>query len=386
VVNAVQALWRRVGLALLLCGLTSIAGAAVNGGELVYFGTQASEAGQGIVAARFDAASGRLSSLGVVAEIVRPTWLVAHPRLPVLYSVSEVGDDTHAASVFSLAVDRDTGALRTLNQTSSGGGGPAHLAVDAGAQTLYVANYGTGQVGSLPVRADGSLGALAANLTHAGSGPSPRQTRPHAHAVVVDPSHRFLLAADLGADRIFIYRIDAATHGLSPAEPASTAVTAGAGPRHLAFHPNGRLAFLVTELSAQIHSYRWDARSGRLQHLQTLPTLAADFAGPRRAAEIAVSHDGRFVYVSNRGEDTIVSYAVEPRSGRLQERQRIDAQGKVPWAFAFDASGRWLLVANQGSNAINVFSVDPRTGRLATTQESLPVPRPVNVTFLPGKD
>jgi 6-phosphogluconolactonase len=362
--------------------LVAVVARAADDAELVYFGTRGSGEGQGIYAARFDPKSGHLSALGRVAEIARPTWLVVHPKLPILYSVSETGNDGHSESaIFSLAVDRSTGALRVLNHMSSGGGGATHLAVDGASRTLFVAHYGTGQVSSLPIQPDGSLGAVVSNQTHSGSGPNPRQTSPHAHAVAVDPSRRFVLSADLGADRIFIYRLDAASHQLSPAEPAFEQVTPGSGPRHLAFHPNGRWVFVLTELSAEVLAYRWD--HGHLQLVQTATTLAPDFAGKKSGAEIALSRNGRYLYISNRGENAIVVYAVNARTGALHEEQRIGSQGEVPWSFAFDPSGRWMLVANETSGNVAVFKVDPATGRLAATEESLSVPHADNVTFLP---
>ena len=361
--------------------------AASCNGELVYFGTHSEGAGQGIFAARFDARSGKLTSLGLVAEIARPTWLVAHPKLPVLYSVSESGNDGHSeASVFSLGVDPATGALHVLSRMGSGGGGATHLAVDVVSKTLFVANYGTGQVSALPLHADGSLGAVTSVQTHSGSGPTRRQASPHAHGVEVDPSHRFLLAPDLGADKVFIYHIDAGSHQLSPAEPPFAAVPPGSGPRHTAFHPGGRFVFLSTELTAEVRSYSWNSRPGRMQLVQTLSTLPPDFNGQKSGGELVVSRDGRYVYVSNRGEDTIVAFAVNARTGELHEVQRIGSQGKVPWSFAFDPSGRWLLVANETSSNVAVFQVNPATGALTATSESLPVPKPVNVTFLARKD
>lgn len=364
------------------------------GDELVYFGThtrggpsdgaaQGAGANYGIFAARFDVRTGHLTGLGSVAEIERPTWIVAHPSRPLLYSVSEVGNDGRSeAAVFSLAADPATGKLGEINKAGSGGGGATHLALDAVSRTLFVANYGTGEVSALPLMADGSLGTAASVRRDYGFGPSPRQKSPHAHAVVVDPSHRFVLAADLGADRIFVYRFNAATRQLTQGDPAYEAVPAGSGPRHLVFHPSGRFVILDTELSAEIRIYRWDPRHGQLHLVQALPTVAADYQGEKSAAEIGVSRDGRFVYVSNRGEDTIVAYSMNLRTGMLIEVQRISSQGKTPWSFALDASDHWMLVANEASSSVTVLAVDPETGKLAATSEALPVPKPVSVTFL----
>jgi 6-phosphogluconolactonase len=353
------------------------------GGNLVYFGTRASGPGQGIFAARFDATSGHLSPIGLVADIARPTWLIAHQTLPVLYAVSEVGNDgLSEASVFSLAANKTTGELGIMNSVGSGGGGATHLAIDTASSTLFVANYGTGQVSWLPMLPDGRLGLAMAVESNYGTGPHRRQAAPHAHGVEVDPSHRFVLAADLGADRIFVYHFNLATRQLIPAAPAFVSVSPGSGPRHLVFHPNGRFLFVVTELSAQVVSYRWDAKYGHLQHVQTLSVDEPAFTGDKSAAHIETSHDGRYVYVSDRGANSMVVYAVSSQTGKLSEVQRISCGGKTPWSFSFDTSGRWILVANYGSNTIAVFAVDPGTGKLIAAPESLSITQPSNVTFL----
>jgi 6-phosphogluconolactonase len=361
--------------------------------EWVYFGTQtlrpsegvagAHYTGYGIFGARFDLRTGHLTGLGSVAEIERPTWLLAHPSLPILYSVSELGNDGRSeASIFSLAVDAATGKLREVNKVGSGGGGATYMALDPASRTLFVANYGTGQVSALPIMVDGSLGAVAAVRRDYGFGPNPRQKSPHAHSVALDPSHHFVLVPDLGADRIFVYRFDPATRQLTQADRAYEPLPAGSGPRHLVFHPGGRFVILDTEFSAQIRTYRWDSHHGLLQLVQTLSTAAADYKGQNSAAEVAVSRDGRFVYVSNRGEDTVVVYSMNARTGMLTEMQRVSSQGKGPWGFGLDPSGHWMLVTNQASESIAVLTVDPKTGKLGATSESLSLPKPVSVTFL----
>jgi 6-phosphogluconolactonase len=352
------------------------------GEELVYIGTQGSGPGQGIFAARFDPHSGRLMPIGLAAEVDRPTWIVPHPKLPILYSVSEVGNDGRSeGGVFVLRADRGTGLLRVIGKVNSGGGGATHLSLDLPSRTILVANYGTGQVAALPVLGDATVAPPASVQSDQGSGPSPRQKGPHAHGVVLDPSRRFALVADLGADRIFIYRYARATHRLTPF--ASETVPAGSGPRHLAFHPGGRFLFLVNELAAEIRSYRWDAQRGRLRLVQATPTtLDPAKADRNKGAEVRASSDGRFVYMSNRGEDSLVAYAVDQRSGALREVQRIAAGGQTPWSFAIHPGGRWLLVTNQASNAVNLFQRDPATGRLTATAETLTITRPVSVAFL----
>jgi 6-phosphogluconolactonase len=355
------------------------------GGELVYVGTQASEPGQGIFAARLDRRTGKLTPVGLAAEVQRPTWLTPHPALPIIYAVSEVGNDGKSqGSVLTFQADPKTGLLNKVGAVPSGGGGPTHLAVDLPTRTVLVANYGTGQVAALPILADGSLGAPRSVQADQGSGPSPRQKGPHAHAVTLDPSRKFALVADLGADRIFIYPYDRATHQLG-AMPTIEALPAGQGPRRLAFHPNGRFVFLLSELIPELRAYLWDAQKGKLHLTQTVATAADPaHADKAKGAELVVSPDGRFVYVSIRGEDVLVAYAVNPRTGALREVQRVAANGLLPWSFGLEPGGRWLLVANQGSNAVQVFARDPASGKLTATSESITVNKPVSVAYLQG--
>lgn len=348
--------------------------------QWVYFGSRSLEAGNGIVAARFDAKTGRLSPVGIVAEVTKPAWLLAHPKLPVLYSVSEVSNESR---VFAFSRDPSNGKLTLINSVASGGGGATHLTFDEAAKALFVAHYGTGHVSWLPTADDGRLGIPNSVQSNYGTGPNQqRQTSPHAHGVVVDPSGRYVLAADLGADRVFVYGFDPATRQLVPAAQPFGTAEPGSGPRHLTFHPNGQFLFLVTEMAAEVVSYRWDAKQARLQHIQTLSMDEPTFTEQKSAAHIAISRDGRFVYASSRGTNTIAVFAVNSKDGTMRLVQRISSQGKTPWDFSIDPTGRWMLVANSNSNAIAVFAVNPETGELTATQETLSVNTPSNVTFI----
>lgn len=384
--------WRAVAVAAALItgttGWTAVAQesgpapcrAAECGERLVYFGTH----GDAIIAARFDDGNGRLRSIGPVAAVQRPSWLVANPRRPVVYAVSESAKDSAGeAQVYALAADRRTGGLRVLDSVSSAGGGATHLSFDPRSQTVFVANYGTGHVAALPVLADGRLATAASVRQDQGSGPSPRQKGPHAHSVLLDPSGRWLIVGDLGADRVFVYRFDPRTRALAPGGPPFVQAAPGSGPRHAAFAGGGRFLYVANELSGDVTGYAWDGRGGRLRALQTVPAVPADAAGPRSVGEIAAAPDGRFLYVSTRGNDNaLVVFAVDRASGALRQVQRIAAGGTTPWSFALAPGGRWLLVANQGSDRVSVFRVDPARGTLEATAEGLDVPKPVNVTFL----
>jgi 6-phosphogluconolactonase len=301
------------------------------------------------------------------------------PRRPIVYAVS--AGTAGGENLVSLAVDGKSGALSVMNRTASGGGDATYLHLDPASQSLLSANYGTGQVSVVPVNADGTLGAMTSIRSDTGTGPSPRQTAPHAHSVVLDPTGHYALVADLGADRVFVYSFDAGTRQLTSAATPFEATPPGTGPRHLAFHPNGKFVFLVSELSAEVRSYGWDASAGKLNLLQTVEMTAPDYNGKKSGGEITVSDDGRFVYASERGQSQIIVYAVDTQTGQLREIQRLSAQGIQPWQFAFDPSRKWFLVANESSSLVTTFRVDKKTGKLTPSTETLSVPRPVTVTF-----
>jgi 6-phosphogluconolactonase len=358
-------------------GATSRANARDEG--RFYIGTQATQ----VQLARLDREAGTMTLVEPVAEVQRPTWTVRHPTLPVLY-VASPGVAEGEGSVSSFRIDPSTGALTRTGEAKAGGQGTTHLWVDARSRTLLAANYGGGSTATFALAMDGSVQARVSLRKEAGAGPHTRQTSPHAHGVAVDPSGRYALVADLGLDRLFVYRFDQATHALLPddiAHPRHLVLPPASGPRHFAFSPNGRFVYLLGELSADIHVLRWDARSGTLAPVQTLSTDTPDFAGTKSVAEVAVSKDGRFVYVSNRGESTIVVYATDPRTGVLRLVERVPSGGENPWAFALHPDGRWMIVANQRSDNLALFRVDPATGRLTDTGQKLAVVKPVNISF-----
>ncbi|MER6082819.1 lactonase family protein [Streptomyces sp. NPDC001833] len=346
--------------------------------DLVYIGTWG--LGQ-VYAARFDAGRGILTSLGPVAQ-VSSNWVTAHPSRPVLY----VAGGEQGGYIRTFGIDRTSGNLTLLGQLATepvpaGSGGLSYLGVDRPSDTLLVADFAAGTATTVPVGRDGRPGTPVSQVQDTGSGPSPRQLGPRPHHMVVGPGGRFALVTDFGADRVFGYGFDRRTRTLTVAPRASYTTTAGSGPRRLAFHPDGGTAYLLNELTAAIETLAWNATTGELTNRQSLSTNAPGHTGTTSAAELVLSRDGRFAYVSNRGDNTLVVYSSHPETRLLTEVQRIPCGGTTPWSFALHRSGRWLFVANEASGTVDLFAVDPRSGRLTGTGTSLPVPAPDCIAF-----
>ena len=352
-------------------------------GPVVYIGTGGPREGPALFAARLDTETGHLTSLGVAAQIPQPNWSVYDPKRSILYTASELGDDGKSPGyIHSSSVDRKTGALKDLGKVAVGGG-VTYVTRDEKLNTLFSGSYGDAQVAALAIQSDGTLASPASVQKETGSGPSPRQASAHTHGVTVDPTKRWVLTADMGNDHVFVYRFDASTRALTPGPAPSVAFPAGAGPRHLVFTANGRYAFVNTELSADIHSFSWNAKDGTLTPLEITHMSSPGFTGMKNSAEMALSADGRFLYLSSRSENSLIVYSVDQNAGKLSEIQRTGAVGNFPWSFSIDPTGRWMLVANERSNTVNVLKVDRSTGLLSPTAEAIEVPTPVAVTFGP---
>lgn len=352
---------------------------------LVYIGSYTRHDSKGIYAYRFQPANGKLTSVGLVGETENPSFLALHPNHRFLYAVNEISNyqGQRAGSVSAFSIDAKTGMLMALNQVSTRGTIPAHLVVDKTGKWLVLANYGSGSVAVFPVHEDGSLGAASAFVQHTGASIGPRQRGPHAHAVVLSADNRFVFVPDLGLDEILSYRLDAADGTLTPNTPPFTKVTQGSGPRHLAFHPNGRYAYAVSEMGSLVAVFAYDRSRGTLTSLQTISTLPKGFTGTNNAAEVEVHPNGRFLYASNRGDNTIAVFAIDPHSGTLTLVEHVPTQGKTPRNFAIDPTGAYLLAANQDTDNLVAFSIDPKTGRLTPTGQDLKTPSPVCIIFLP---
>lgn len=355
------------------CALAPAAAPQCQADGLAYVGTD----GSALRALRVDTCAGRLALVGPVADVAKPRWTVSHPTQPVLYAALDAG------RVAAFAVDRATGALQPLDDAPAGGTGTTHLYLDAPSMTMLVANFSSGSASTLAVHADGRLGERVSTLQATGSGPHRRQASPHAHGLAVSADGRFALVADMGADRVFVYGLDRATHALRPDDAGrSFATPAGSGPRRAVFGAGGRVVYVLNELSAEIMTLRWDGAAGRLTPLQTLPVSTPEFQGAKSTSEIKLSPAGRHVYVGNRGENLLTVYRADPGTGELSLVQRLPSGGDGLWHFDLDPTGRWLLVANYRSNRITLFAVDPATGRLADTGQSVESPAPVSVSFL----
>jgi 6-phosphogluconolactonase len=341
--------------------------------------------GEGVYVYRLDETSGALEPHRVVAGVVNPSYLAFDSAQRFLYAVNELKSyqGKPGGSVSAFRVEPKTGDLPFLNTQPTHGADPCHVVVNRKGSHVFVANFMSGSVCVLPVRADGSLGETCDFLQHLGSSIDPvRQQGPHAHSVTLDAANRFAFVPDLGLDRLFAYRFDPTRGMLEPNTVPWIKVKPGAGPRFLAFHPNGKWAYLINELDSTLTALACDGKQGAFKALQVVPTLPEDFRGESTCADVQVAPSGRFVYGSNRGHNSIVIYRVDPRTGRLTCIGHEPTQGQTPRSFGIDPTGRFLLVANQDTDTIVTFRIDPRTGRLQPTRAVTPVPTPVCVKFL----
>jgi 6-phosphogluconolactonase len=378
-----------VFLLILLAGLSAPCRVlAAGAGEYwVYIGTYTGPKSQGIYESRMDA-SGKLTPPELAATGTNPTFLATDPQHHFLYAVNETTDfnGQKSGAVTAYAVDSATGKLTELNQQSSGGEGPCHVSVDATGKTVMVANYTGGSFAAYPVRPDGSLGAAASFIQDQGSSIHlPNQAGPHGHCILPDPSNHFALACDLGIDRVLIYKLDAENAILTANNPPFASVKPGAGPRHLAFHPNGKFVYVIDELDCTLTAFRYDAAHGALTEIQALSTLPADepIQPNFSCAEVFVHPSGRFLYASNRGHNSIAEFRVNRRTGFLTLVGHTPTDGEKPRNFNLDPSGKFLLAANQDSDNVVIFNVDSGTGQLTPAGQQLKIGSPVAIVFVP---
>lgn len=351
----------------------------------VYFGTYTGKDSKGIYASELDLKTGALTEAQLVAETVSPAFVAVHPSKKYLYAVGEIsefqGKKTGVVSAF--AIDAKSGKLTLLNQQSSQGTGPCHLVVDATGKAVLVANYGGGSVASLPIAADGKLGEAVSAIQHKGSSVNKgRQEAPHAHSINVDPANRFAFCADLGLDQILIYRFDAGKATLTANDPPYGVVAPGSGPRHFAFHPSSRYAYVCNEMTSGITAFSYDAAKGSLTEIHTLSTLPEPVKG-NSTAEIQVHPSGKFVYVSNRGHDSLAIFTIDQATGKITAAGHQKTGGRTPRNFGIDPTGQYILAANQSTHDVFVFRVDQATGQLTQVGSPIKVGSPVCVKFVP---
>lgn len=361
--------------------LAGTAAAPQNSGPasyFVYIGTRA----DGIYGYRFSPASGQFDSLGMAMKLELPTWLAKSPDAPILYATNEVGNDGKSnGSLSSLRLDAHTGELELLNKVSAGGGGTTHLAIDKAGRFLLAANFGSGQVVAFRINKDGSIGQQTALVQH--TAPVGSRSRSHAHEVVLDTDNRYVIVPDLGLDRVYTYKLDSETGALTPGATPFLECPAGAEPRHFAFHPGGRFAYLIEESGAAIVTFDYNKTAGSLKPIQTISILPDNFTGTKSGAEVWVEPKGRFLYAANRSDDTLLVFAIDAEHGTLTFVQRVSANGKSPRFIASDPTGKLLLAADVLSNQVVVFNIDPATGKLTASGQTLNVPMPTHFLFVP---
>lgn len=349
----------------------------------MYVGTYTSGKSEGIYGYQMPSPVGIGVSRFTSTKSVNPSFLAIDESKQYLYAVNEVGEyaGKTGGGVSAFKID-NRGNLRLLNEQATLGADPCYVTIDRKRRNLLVANYTGGSVTVLPIRRDGTLNMATDVKQHEGLGPKEQQKGPHAHCVILDRSERHALVADLGIDKVMIYRFDSAKGKLTPNNPPFAELQAGAGPRHLAFHPNGKFLYVICELDSTIAAFNYNERYGALEHIETGSTLPADFSGVSYCADVHISSSGQFLYGSNRGHNSIVVFEIDQRSGKLKLVQHVSTQGDWPRNFALDPIGYNLWVANQRSDNIVGFSIDRQTGSLQPLNVVEEIPSPVCLKFL----
>lgn len=373
-----------------LCGVTSVvlAADAPSGKQRVYIGTYTDKTSKGIYRSELDLATGKLSSPVLAGEAVNPSFLAIAPNQKFLYAVGELSDvnGKKGGAVNAFAIDSATGDLKRLNQQSSVGAGPCHIVVDRTGKNALVANYGGGSAAVLPIQADGKVAEASCFVQHTGSSVNPgNQTAPHAHSINVDAANRFAVVADLGIDKVLVYRLDPDKGTITANDPPAASVEAGSGPRHFAFHPSGKYAYVINEILLTVTAFQYDAEKGVLTPQQTITTLPEGVTDRKgmSTAEVQVHPSGKFLYGSNRGHHSIAIFSIEPATGKLTAVGHQGQGIKTPRNFGIDPTGNYLLVCNQDGDSVIVFRINQSTGQLEPTGSTVSVGTPVCVKFLP---
>ncbi|MES2221503.1 MAG: lactonase family protein [Acidobacteriota bacterium] len=369
-----------------IVGLTSLAVtsrlslAASGRSKRIYIGTYTRKSSQGVYVYRWKPESGEMEQIGLAAKTPNPSFLTLSPNHNNLYCVNE--QDHANGNVSAFAIDRATGTLMPKNVAPSGGSAPCNLTTDHTGQSLFVANYSSGSVSSYKILSGGSLSQPVSNIFFKGHSIDPeRQKGAHTHCTTVSPENKYLLVNDLGLDRIMVFHFDPTTAKLAPNDPPFYSAVPGSGPRNLTFHPNGKWAYSIAEMGSIIECMDWNGEKGILTRFQVISSLPKEHKTPTDAATVQVHPNGRFLYGSNRGDDSITAFSIHPKNGHLALIQRISCEGGSPRHFAVAPDGKWLVVANQDTANIVILKCDPATGKLAAIGRQYPLDSPVCVVF-----
>jgi 6-phosphogluconolactonase len=352
----------------------------------VYVGSYTRKEPTGVYVCELDTATGELKQIGGIDDVKNPSFLRLDASRDRLYAIGERGDSDGQSrgAVSAYIIDRETGQLAFINQISTESQSLCHISLDLESQYMVGTSYRGGTAFIASLTPDGSLSKVTETVQHSGSGPvTNRQDKAHAHSAIVDPTNRFVFVCDLGIDKIVIYEIDRTNGKLKPHGEA--VLHPGAGPRHFLFDASGKFAYVINELDSSVTAFSYDGKAGALHTLQTIAGLPESFSGEKNtAADIHLSPDGKFLYGSQRGHDSIVVYAVDPASGKLEYVEHASTLGRIPRNFAITPDGGYLLAANQDTGNVVVFRVDRQTGKLTPTGAQLQLSEPVCVEVLPN--
>ena len=368
-----------------MLGAGALAAKPAGGKYRVYVGTYTRGDSKGVYSYVLDTAAATLTPEGLAGEVENPSFVAIHPSGNYLYAVGELnkfrGETSGALTAFQ--IDAASGKLTKLNDVVAGGTSTCHVNISRNGRFAVLANYGSGSCAAFAIGSDGKLGERTGYHQHSGSSAdASRQTGPHAHSVNFDKQNRHVIVADLGLDQVKVYKFNASTGAMVPNEPAFAKVKPGSGPRHFSFHPSGKYAYVINEMACTVTAFRWNAKAGTLTEIETVTTLPVPVQRGFSTAEVVAHPNGRFLYGSNRGHNTLAVFQVDAASGKLKTVEHKSTQGEIPRNFAIDPTGQFLIAANQNSNTIVLFRINQTSGALEQIGSPIAAPSPVCVRYL----